>query len=79
MRTITLVAILLIAFGIVAFAYEGITYTSRRESIHVGSLHVTTEKTHGIPMPPIAGAIAMALGTVLLVVDRKRFVHAAAR
>jgi hypothetical protein len=33
MKTNTLLAIILIAVGIVAFAYEGITYTTRVKAI----------------------------------------------
>ena len=73
------VAILLIALGIVALAYQGITYTSMGKAFDLGPMHVTTERTHRIPLPPILGAIALIGGIVLLVVERKRFGHAAAR
>lgn len=79
MRLKVVVAILLVALGIVAFAYQGITYTSREKAFDLGPMHVTTEKTHHIPLPPIFGAIALVGGIVLLAVDRKRFGHAAAR
>ena len=75
----TLVAIVLIALGIAAFAYEGFTYTSPGKTIDVGPVHVTTEKTHHIPLPPIAGAIALVAGLALLVVDGKRLGGATAR
>ena len=73
------VAILLIALGIVALAYQGITYTSMGKAFDLGPMHVTTESTHRIPLPPILGAIALVGGIVLLVVERKRFGQAAAR
>ena len=73
------VAILLIALGVVALAYQGITYTSMGETFDLGPMHVTTEKTHHIPLPPILGAIALVGGIMLLVVDRKGSGHAAAK
>jgi len=79
MRLMVVVAIVLIALGIVALAYQGITYTSMGKGFDLGPLHVATEKTHHIPLPPILGAIALAGGIILLVVERKRFGHAAAR
>ena len=72
MRTTTLLAIILIAVGIVAFGYQGITYTTRENVVDVGPLKVTTEKTKTLPIPPIVGAIALVGGIVLLVVGRNK-------
>ena len=43
------VAILLVALGVIAFAYQGITYTSPGKSFDLGPMHVSTEETHHIP------------------------------
>jgi hypothetical protein len=75
----TMIAMLLIVLGIVAFAYEGINYKSQGESLDVGSLHITAEKSHHIPLPPVAGALALAAGVILLVVDVKKFAPTGAR
>jgi hypothetical protein len=72
-------AILLIALGIVALAYQGITYTSMGRAFDLGPLHVATEKTHHIPLPPILGAIALVGGIVLLVVNARRSSHTVSR
>jgi len=67
MKTNTIFAVLLIALGIVAFAYQGITYKTREKTVDLGALQVTTEKTKNIPLPPIVGAIALVGGIALLV------------
>ena len=72
MRTTTLIAIILIAIGIVAFGYQGITYTTKENVVDIGPLKVTTEKTNTLPLPPIVGAIALVGGIVLLAVGRKK-------
>ena len=72
MKTNTLIAIILIAIGIVAFAYQGITYTTREKAVDLGPIQVTTEKTRTIPLPPIVGGIALVGGIVLLVVEKKK-------
>ena len=72
MKTTRLFAILLIAVGIIAFAYQGITFTTREKGIDIGSLHLTTEKTRTIPLPPIVGAVALVGGVVLLVIGNRR-------
>ena len=72
MKTYTLLGIILIAVGIVAFAYQGITYTTREKVIDLGPMHVTAERTRTLPLPPIVGAIALVGGIVLLVTGRKK-------
>ena len=72
MKTNTLLAIILIAVGVIAFAYQGITYTTREKVIDLGPLQVTADKTKTFPLPPIVGAIALVGGIVLLVMGNKK-------
>jgi hypothetical protein len=72
MRPKIVIAILLIALGIVAFAYQGITYTTREKVVDIGPIHMTAEKTKTIPLPPILGVIALAGGIVLLVAGGRK-------
>ena len=70
MRATALIGIALIVLGIFAFAYQGITYTTREKAVDLGPLQITTERTHTIPLPPILGAISLVGGIVLLVSGR---------
>lgn len=60
------IGIILVALGIVALAYQGITYKTQEKAIDLGPLQVTAEKTHTIPLPPVLGAIALVGGILLL-------------
>ena len=71
MKTNTLIAVILIAIGIVAFAYQGITYTTREKVVDIGPIQMTTEKTKTLPLPPLVGAVALVGGIVLLVMGKK--------
>jgi hypothetical protein len=71
MRTTTLLAIILIAIGIVAFGYQGITYTTKETVVDIGPLKIDAEKTKTFPLPPIVGAISLVGGIALLVMGRK--------
>ena len=72
MKPKIILAIILIALGIAAFAYQGITYTTREKVVDLGPIQVTAEKTKTLPLPPIVGAIAIVGGIVLLVMGSKK-------
>jgi hypothetical protein len=67
----TIVAMILIAIGIVAFVYQGIDYTTRGKDVNIGPFHMQTEHEHHIPLPPIIGAISLVSGFVILLVDKR--------
>jgi hypothetical protein len=72
MKTYTLVGIILIVIGIIAFAYQGITYTTREKVVDIGPIQMSADKEKTIPLPPILGGIALVGGIVLLVVGNKK-------
>jgi len=65
-----IVAVILIALGIVVLAYSGITYTTRGKPVDVLGMHFETTHSHFIP--PVVGALALAGGIVLLLVNPKK-------
>jgi hypothetical protein len=65
-------AVILIALGVVALIYGGFTYTSRDKVLDLGPIQATAEREHTLPMPPIAGAAMVAVGTVMLLIQKKR-------
>jgi len=67
MRTTMVVGILLIVLGVIALAYQGITYTTREKVIDLGPIKATKETEKTIPLPPILGGAALAGGVVLLI------------
>jgi hypothetical protein len=62
---------ILIALGVFGLAWGGFTYTTREKVVDLGPIHATRDKTHSVPLPPIAGAVALIGGIVLLVARRK--------
>ena len=71
-KQITLVGIALIVLGIVAFAYQGITYTSREKIIDIGPIQATADTQKTIPLSPLLGGLALVGGIVLVVVEAKK-------
>jgi hypothetical protein len=72
MRTTTIFAVILIAIGIAAFGYQGISYTTSEKVVDIGPIEMTADKTRTIPLPPIVGGIALVGGIVLLITARKK-------
>jgi hypothetical protein len=72
MKTYTLIGIVLIVIGIIALAYQGITYTTREKVVDIGPIQMTADKTKTIPLPPIVGGSALVGGIILLVAGGKK-------
>jgi uncharacterized membrane protein len=72
MKPATILGIALIILGVVAFAYQGITYTTQEKVIDLGPLQATVEKEKTIPLPPIVGGLALIGGIVLLIGGARR-------
>ena len=68
----TAVGILLIIVGVIGLAVGGINYTRREKVIDIGPIEATAEKHERIPLPPVAGGLALAAGVVLLLAGNKR-------
>jgi uncharacterized membrane protein len=72
MKTTTILGIALILLGVVAFAYQGITYTTRKNVIDIGPLQATVDKKETIPLPPLVGGLALVGGIALLIVGVRK-------
>ena len=72
MKPYTLVGLALIVIGIVAFAYQGITYTTREKVVDLGPIQMTAETTKTIPLPPIVGGLALVSGIALMIFGSKK-------
>ena len=67
-----IIGILLIVVGLVALAYQGITYTKSEKVLEVGPITATKETKKTIPLPPVLGGVALLGGIVLLVASSSR-------
>jgi len=71
MKPPLLIGIILIVLAVIAFSYQGITYTKREKVLDIGPIQATTEKKETIPLPPVLGAVALIGGVALVVVGSK--------
>ena len=68
----TMAGVVLLVLGVLALAYQGITYTSRETVVDIGPIQATAERQKTLPLPPVVGAAAVVGGVLLLVVGRRK-------
>jgi hypothetical protein len=69
---VKMVGVLLVALGVIALVYGGISYTTSEKVLDVGPLKAEVKREKTIPLSPLAGVAAVAVGVVLLLVAKRR-------
>jgi len=64
--------VVLIVLGLVGLAYGGIRWTEKDKVVDIGPVEVTRTEHKSIPLPPIAGALSLVAGVVLMVAGGRR-------
>jgi uncharacterized membrane protein YidH (DUF202 family) len=68
-----IVGIVLIGIGLVSLLLGGFSWNRQKTIVDIGPLKAETTERKTLPIPPIAGGLAMVGGVVLLLVpSRKR-------
>lgn len=71
MNARAVIAVLLIVAGGLVLAYGGFSYTKEETIVDLGPIEATAKTRERVPIPPILGGLALAAGTILLLVRRK--------
>ncbi len=66
-----IVGIVLIVLGLIGLAYGGITWTQREKVVDFGPVEITRENRERIPVPPVAGGLALLAGAALVLASRR--------
>lgn len=72
MKSTTLIGLILIVVAVAAFAYQGISITTREKVVDLGPLQVSADKTRTLPLPPLVGGVALIGGIGLLLMGSKK-------
>jgi hypothetical protein len=72
MKSLTLAGIVLIVLGVVALAYQGITYTTRETVVDFGPIKATADRERTFPLPPIVGGAAVLAGVALAIAGARK-------
>ena len=71
-KLMTVAGVLLVVAGVLALAYQQISYTRRETVVDLGPLEATTESRRVVPVPPIIGIAFVAGGVIMVLAARKR-------
>ena len=71
MRPLVVFGILLIAIGIAGLVIDNISFTEKRVMVDAGPIKVTADQQHTIPIPSIAGVIAILAGAGMVFFGRR--------
>ena len=72
MRPTSIIGLLLIVGGLAVLLMGGFSYNKSEKVLDVGPLEATVQTKERVPLPPIAGGLAMAAGVALLLVGSKK-------
>lgn len=72
MKGLRILAIVLIAVGVLGLIYGQFSYTKETHKAEVGSLELAVKDKETVNVPQWAGVLAIAGGAILLVVSYKR-------
>jgi hypothetical protein len=72
MKPIALFGVVLIVLGIVGLVVANVSFTEQKTVLDAGPLKVTQNETKTIPIPTIAGVVAVIAGLGLVVVGFRR-------
>jgi hypothetical protein len=72
MKRTAVLGLVLVALGLLALAYQGITYRSREPIVDIGPIHATAERDRTLPLPPVLGIVAVAGGAALWIASSRK-------
>ncbi|MCX5653091.1 MAG: DUF3185 domain-containing protein [Planctomycetota bacterium] len=67
-----ILGIVLIILGAIGLGVQGITYTTREKVVDIGALQITADTQKTVPIPLIAGGLALAGGIAVVVVASRK-------
>ena len=62
--------IILIVLGLAGLVWGGFNYKTREKVLDIGPIHASRDETHHVSLPPLAGAVVLIAGAVLVVAGR---------
>lgn len=69
-----ILGIILILAGLVGLAWGGFSFDKKKTDVDLGPVDFQVTERQTVPIPPVAGGVAVVAGIALLLMDRRRAV-----
>ena len=66
-----ILGIVLIVLGLAGLVFGGLSYDKKKADVDLGPVDFEVTERKTLPVPPIAGAVAIVAGAALMFVGRK--------
>ena len=72
MRNLMWVGVLLVVFGVLGLVVQNVSFTETKRVVDLGPLHVNSTEEHKVPIPTIAGIVAVLAGLGIIFAARRQ-------
>ena len=72
MRNLMWLGVVLIFLGIAGLVIQNVKFTETKRVVDIGPLHVNSEEQHNVPIPTIAGIVAVLAGLGMVIAARSQ-------
>jgi hypothetical protein len=66
------IGIVLVLLGVAGLVIQNVKFTETKKVLDVGPLQLNAEEQHSLPIPTIAGVVAVLAGLTLVFVSQRR-------
>jgi len=72
MRNLMWVGVLLVGLGVLGLVVPNLTFTETKKVVDLGPLQVNSTEQHNVPIPTIAGIVAVLAGIGIIFASRRQ-------
>ena len=72
MRNLMWLGVVLIFLGVAGLVIQNVKFTETKRVVDIGPLHVNSEEQHNVPIPTIAGIVAVVAGLGMVLAARRQ-------
>jgi len=72
MRNLMWVGVLLVVLGVFGLVVQNVKFTETKKVVDLGPLQVNSTEQHNVPIPTIAGIVAVIAGMGIIVASRRQ-------
>lgn len=71
MKPLTLFGIVLVVLGVIGLVVANVTFTEHKTVLNAGPIKITQDQEKSVPIPTIAGIVAVVAGLGLIFIGRR--------